>query len=82
MKEKDDTALVEVFAGSPWEAELTRGLLESNGIKSVVKDGFIGSLAPYLSPEVTIMVNESDYEAATEVISEREKEKEKEKESI
>jgi len=75
MKGKDDTPLVEVFTGSPWEAELTKGLLESNGIESVVKDGIMGTLAPYISPEVAILVNESDYEAATEVIRSRDKEK-------
>jgi hypothetical protein len=75
MKEKDHTWLVEVFAGSPWEAELTKGLLESHGIEAVVKDGIMGTLAPYISPEVSIMVSESDYEAATEVIRNREREK-------
>ncbi|MDR0745182.1 MAG: DUF2007 domain-containing protein [Mediterranea sp.] len=75
MKGKDDTSLVEVFAGSLWEAELTKGLLESNGIESVVKDGIMGTLAPYISPEVSIMVNESDYKAATEMIRDRDKEK-------
>ena len=74
MKGKDETPLVEVFTGSPWEAELTKGLLESNGIASVVKDGIMGTLAPYISPEVSIMVNESDYEAAVEVIKSRDKE--------
>lgn len=71
MKGKDDTTLVEVFTGSPWEAELTKGLLESNGIESVVKDGIMGTLAPYMSPEVAILVNEDDYEEATEVIRNR-----------
>lgn len=74
MKAKDDTPLVEVFAGSPWEAELTKGLLESNGIESMVKDGIMGTLAPYISPVVSIMVNESDYHAATEIIQSRDKE--------
>jgi len=80
MKGKDDTLLVEVFTGSPWEAELTKGLLESNGIESVVKDGIMGTLAPYISPEVAILVNQDDYESATEIIKSREKDREKEKE--
>lgn len=75
MKGKADAPLVEVFTGSPWEAELTKGLLESSGIESIVKDGIMGTLAPYISPEVSIMVNESDYQAATEIIKEREKTK-------
>ena len=80
MKGKDDTPLVEVFTGSPWEAEITKGLLESSGIETALKDGIMGTLAPYISPEVAIMVNQSDYEAATEIIKSRDEEKDKEKE--
>ena len=43
MKEDKDTRVVEVFTGSPWEAEFIKGLLESNGIESILKDG--GGLA-------------------------------------
>lgn len=71
MKEKD-APLVEVFAGSPWEAELIKGLLESNGIKSALKDGIMGTLAPYISNEVAVQVNENDYVTATEIICSRE----------
>jgi hypothetical protein len=75
MKERDNTPLVEVFTGSLWEVELVKGLLESNGIESVVKDGIMGVLAPYISPEASALVSESDYERAMEVIGERDKEK-------
>lgn len=76
MKEIDDTLLVEVFIGSPWEAEITKGLLESNGIGATIKDGIMGTLAPYISPVVSVMVNEDDYESATEIVRNQEKEKE------
>jgi hypothetical protein len=49
--------------------------LESNGIESVVKDGIMGTLAPYISPEVSVMVSENDYAAAMEVMGDRDKEK-------
>lgn len=69
MKEEKDTRLVEVFVGSPWEAELVKGLLESSNIESVLKDG---DLAPIIPPNsVSIEVNENDYEAAMEVIRAR-----------
>ncbi len=74
MKEDNETLLVEVFAGTPWEAELIKGLLDSNGIQSTLKDGVMGTLAPYLSPEVSVLVNEESYEAAMEVVRTREKE--------
>lgn len=79
-EKKDDTPLVEVFVGSPWEAELTKGLLESNGVMSVMKDGIMGTLAPYISPEVSVLVTEDNYETATEIIRNREKEAKEEKE--
>ncbi len=72
MKENNDSLLVEVFSGTPWEAELIKGLLESNGIPSSLKDGIMGIIAPYLSPEVSVMVTEEDYEPAMEVIRTRE----------
>lgn len=71
--EEDNSRLVEVFSGSRWEAELIKGLLESNEVESALKDGLITSIAPYISPTVSVMVNEDDYEPAMEVIRSREK---------
>lgn len=80
MKERDDSSLVEVFTGSRWEAEVTKGLLESSGIKVALKDGILGTIAPYISPEVVVMVNEDDYESAVEIVRAQEKDREREKE--
>lgn len=71
MKEEDYSKSVEVFSGSPWEAEIIKGLLESSGIRSVIKDGILGTLAPYIAPAVSILVLEDDYEAATAIIRAR-----------
>lgn len=71
MKEKDYSKSIEVFSGSPWEAEIIKGLLESNDIRCVVKDGIMGTLAPYIAPAVFILVTEEEYEAATELIRAR-----------
>ncbi len=73
MKKSADNMLVEVFAGSPWEAELIKGLLESQGIQAVVKDAILGTLAPYISPEVAVLVNQENYEAAMELIRNRDR---------
>ena len=75
MKEDKDTRLVEVFTGSPWEAEFTKGLLESNGIESILKDGGgLAARAPYyIGPEIAVRVNEDDYEQAMEIVRNREK---------
>jgi len=71
MEAKENTILTEIYSGTPWEAELIKGLLESNGIESVLKDGIMGTLAPYLSTEVAILVNEKDYELSMQIIRER-----------
>ena len=74
MKEEDNSRLVEVFSGSKWEAELLKGLLESNNIEAALKDGLMTAIAPYISPTVSVMVKEEDYESAMEVIRSRNKE--------
>lgn len=45
MKEEDYSRSVEVFSGSPWEAEIIKGLLESNNIRCVIKDGIMGDIS-------------------------------------
>ena len=62
MKEEDYSKSIEVFSGSPWEAEIIKGLLESNDIRCVIKDGIMGTLA------VSVLVTEDEYESATELI--------------
>ena len=64
MKEEDYSKAIEVFSGSPWEAEIIKGLLES-------KDGIMGTLAPYIAPSVSVLVTEDQYEAATALIRSR-----------
>ncbi len=58
MKEEDYSKAIEVFSGSPWEAEIIKGLLESNNIRCVIKDGIMGTLAPYIAPAVSVLVTE------------------------
>lgn len=73
MKDKNEELLIDVFTGSPWEAELVKGLLVSNGIPASLKDGMMASIAPYINDEVAVQVNEEDYEAAMVVVRDREK---------
>ena len=74
----DYSRTVEVFKGSPWEAELVKGLLENNGIATIIKDGLMSTIAPYIAPDVTILVSEERYEDAMEIIRERDKGKDEE----
>ncbi|NCC10086.1 MAG: DUF2007 domain-containing protein [Bacteroidia bacterium] len=68
MDSNSSTKSVEVFSGSPWEAEVIKGLLESNAIHCVIKDGILGTLAPYIAPAVSLLVTEENYEEATRLI--------------
>lgn len=73
MKDRNDEFLVDVFTGSPWEAELVKGQLEGSGVQASLKDGLMTTIAPYISNEVAVQVNEKDYEAAMEVVRNRER---------
>ncbi|MCD8079916.1 MAG: DUF2007 domain-containing protein [Bacteroides sp.] len=75
MKKSAEKNLIEVFAGSPWEAELIKGLLESQGVQAVLKDAILGTLTPYISPEVAVLVNQENYESAMELIRNRDRTK-------
>ena len=75
MKEEDKSKLVEVFTGSPWEAERTwKSLLGNSDIRSCNKrrNGSKRCTACHCV-DVSVLVNEKDYEAAMEVVREYEK---------
>lgn len=72
MKTKEQ--LAEVFSGSPWEAEVIKGLLESNHIPAMLKDETLGTVtAPYagLGGEMKVLVNEADYGTAMQLLNDR-----------
>lgn len=74
MKAEDKSKLVEVFHGSLWEAELVKGLLHDRGVEADTQNGLlVNNTLPESAIEVSVVVNETDYEAAMEVIREREK---------
>ena len=74
MKEEDKSKLIEVFKGSLWEAELVKSLLGNSEIQSAIKDGLLVNVVlPETALDVAVLVNETDYEAAMEVVREYEK---------
>lgn len=73
MKE-DKTKLIEVYKGSLWEAELVRTMLGDNDVEAVTKDAMVVNLAlPATVIDVSVLVNEKDYEPAMEVVRAYEK---------
>lgn len=76
MKEKDTSKLIEVFKGSLWEAELVKSLLGNAEVKCALKDDMVVNVAvPATAIDVSVLVNEKDFEAAMEVVREYEKRK-------
>lgn len=76
MKEKDTSKLIEVFKGSLWEAELVKSLLGNAEVECALKDDMAVNVAvPATAIDVSVLVNEKDFEAAMEVVREYEKKK-------
>lgn len=72
--EEDKSKLVEVFKGAPWEAEMVKSLLENSNIDSMTKDALLVNIVlPATAIDVAVLVREEDYEAAMEVVRQREK---------
>jgi hypothetical protein len=63
--------LVTVFTGTVWQAELIKGLLDTNDIPCAIMDETIGAITSSysgLGKGVLVVVNEEDKEKALEVI--------------
>lgn len=71
MSKADEERLVQVFAGTLWQAELIKGLLDSNGIPCDIKDNTIGAVTSSyagLDGDVVVIVNKKDEHRAMETI--------------
>ncbi|HTX88163.1 MAG TPA: DUF2007-related protein [Bacteroidales bacterium] len=78
MHDEKDIEPVIVFAGTQWEAELIKSLLENEEIHAYILDEFIGTLAPwYTAPggagSVRVSVSSLDVLRAKRVVEEYEK---------
>ena len=68
--------LVTVFTGTVWQAELIRGVLETNNIPCAIMDETIGAITSSYSgmgKGVLVVVNEEDKEKALEIIEDSQK---------
>lgn len=63
--------LVEVYAGTLWQAEVIKGLLDANGIPCAVLNETIGAVTSPYSPtsgDALVVVDEKDKVRAFEII--------------
>ena len=70
MNEMNHNAVVEIFSGTSWEAEMVRSLLSDAGIPSFIKNNVLGNylIDPIMASGVKVMILESDLEEATRVV--------------
>lgn len=69
MAAKD--GLTNVLITDMFEAEVVRGLLESNGIPVMVMNNSLSNVLSSYGAQVSIMVNPTDDDAARKILSER-----------
>ncbi len=62
---------VEVFQGTSWEAELVKGLLESNGIACMTRMGAAGAYSLTIGNDYSVWIFEKDKPQALEIINNR-----------
>jgi hypothetical protein len=80
MKKKKDNDIIEVFAGTYIDAEIVKGLLEDSDIEAFLKDGNMGTIAPWHvsaggAGAVKIIINSDDFEKAQMIIEKYEQSK-------
>jgi hypothetical protein len=80
---KSEIEPVKVFAGTIWQAEMVKSLLENAEIESFLNDEFIGTLAPWNvssggAGAVKIFVSSQDSERAKQIVKEYEENLQKE----
>ena len=71
MVDVNKEKLVTVFAGTVWQAELIKGLLDANGIPCAIMDETIGAVTSSyagLEGDVLVVVAEEEKKRAVEII--------------
>lgn len=69
----EDESLVQVYSGTAWQAEIVKGLLESNGIVAALRDESLTSaIMPDIGGSVLVIVDKVDAPLAKKIIDENE----------
>ncbi len=75
--EKQKHEMIEIFSGTPWEAEMVKNQLGNEGIEAFVIDSMMGTLFPWQTApggvgSVRVTISTLDYEKAKVVVEEYE----------
>ncbi|MCK9179600.1 MAG: DUF2007-related protein [Bacteroides sp.] len=73
MKEEHKSETTLVFTGLKWEAEIIKGLLESNDIRCIVENSSLSVFSPYIDSQgAKIFVLNENAELAKNLIENKE----------
>ncbi len=74
MTNKNEIVPVEIFSGTQGEVDFLLSMLEDEEIQTYLKDEYVGTIAPYISPggaaPITIVVSSEDEGRAMQVVKE------------
>ena len=75
MPEQSHNEPVEVYSGTAWHAGLLKSMLEDNGIQAFLIDEIIGTLNPWWTApggagSVKVVVDPSDLQKASQIVTE------------
>lgn len=75
MEKNDQIEPVEVFAGTIWEAELLKSIMDDAEIESFLLNEFTGTIAPWYTAaggagSVKVIVSSVDFERARAIMEE------------
>lgn len=78
MEKDPQSSLVPVASGTFSEASMIKLILENEGILAVLKDDYMGTIAPHLAApggagSVRVLVLEEDFQRALEIVEDIEK---------
>jgi hypothetical protein len=77
MKEDDEIQPVEIYAGTIWQVEMVKSLLENAEIEVFLKDEINGTMVPWITSSggfgsIKVIVSSNDYEKAKQIVDEYE----------
>ncbi len=68
MSNPKDEKLIVVFSGVPLDAEKVKQMLEKHQIEASVLNSYTSTIAPYISPEASVMIMQKDKEEADAIL--------------
>jgi hypothetical protein len=77
MENDHHIKLIEIFAGTLWQAGMVKSLLEDSGIQAFIADEIIGTLNPWWTAPgsagaIKVCISSADYNNAKKIVDQYE----------